>query len=212
MEELNGLELLAYRASNYDRPLRNIRHQLVQRFNRVGDDPVQYLSLHPLGPWAEHLRSSDRRLPEDAADLRIRYWAIRVFIDRALSLSFDSVSKAPELEIEPFDLVSNDYDACQDLAGRLLADPSAPRTLIVPSAALPGTRNLVLFGRKVGVDFDSQPIDPDVDVPSSLAADHAQPLLTLLPLVRFRGDSHTEFEAWRAGEAFEFDQPPTPFP
>ncbi len=43
------------------------------------------------------------------------------------------------------DLVADNQTACRDLARQFRNDPDGPRALVVPSAALPGTQNLVLL-------------------------------------------------------------------
>ena len=84
-----------------------------------------------------------------------------------------------------------------------------PTQFICPSAALPGTRNLVLLGPRVAVPYDLTPV-AEVDIPASITADGARPLHTLLEAVRHYGDPHAEFEAWRRGQPFEFSEPGWP--
>lgn len=185
-------------------------HRQAQRFNEIGDPPVQYLALHPLAPWAEQLRANDYRTVRLAEEMRMRIWVLRVSVDRYLELSFDIVASDSSLGLQPHDLVSDDCGACQEFAQRLLSDAASPRALVVPSAALPGTQNLVVFGERLETDYLDAPIDAVIDVPTSLVAEAGQSLLTLLSLVRFRDEPHAELEAWSRGERFAFEQPLAP--
>jgi hypothetical protein len=78
--------------------------------------------------------------------------------------------------------------------------------LIVPSAALPGTRNVVLFGPRVAAPYLTQPVST-LDVPASITADGARPPTSLTSVVRFAGDRHAALSAWRNGIDFRFAEP-----
>ncbi len=133
-------------------------------------------------------------------------WALRIRADDAFDLNYDT---AGSLGLEPHHLVAEDYGPCQDLAERLRADPALPQMIRVPSAALPGTPNIVIFGPRVSAPYLVDPLGP-VDVPASLVADRARPPDALFPLVRFQGTAHAEFEAWTKGEPFDFAEPAFP--
>jgi hypothetical protein len=95
------------------------------------------------------------------------------------------------------DLVSDDYEPCRAIADGLRADGAAG--LIVPSAALPGTKNVVLFGARVAAPYSSEPLS-GIDVPTSITGERGQALVTLLALVRFAGQPHP-------GASFQFEEP-----
>jgi hypothetical protein len=76
----------------------------------------------------------------------------------------------------------------------------------VPSAALPGTNNVVLFGERAAAPYGVDPVSP-VDVPAAITADRARPPLGLLGRVRRRGAPCAALEAWRADEPFRFVEP-----
>jgi hypothetical protein len=186
-----------FRLSGWDTPLWANPNRAAYRYNRAGQAPTQYLAAHPLGPFAQYLRAQDRRGPERLAELRARLWALRLpeGLDE-LRIGFDEARDHGILE---GDLVSDEYGACQDLADQLRADSAAPRILVVPSAALPGTENVVILGPRVAVPWDVEPVD-DSEISCSILAEQAQPPAGLLALVRFRGDLHAGFEAWTTGE------------
>lgn len=80
--------------------------------------------------------------------------------------------------------------------------PGDGLVLVVPSAALPGTQNLVVFGSRAASPYQVPPVDRSVDVPTSMVADNAQPHPDLSRFVRFRDDVHQELAAWLAGHVY----------
>jgi RES domain len=194
--------MTAFRLASWRRPLRTEPSRVPGRFHRMTEgSPTQYLCLHPLGPWAEFLRASDLRTAEQLAVVRHRTWALRLDLAGLPRIGFD---EAGEHGLRPGDLVSDDHRACHRLADRLRADGVAGA--IVPSAALPGTDNVVLFGERAAAPYPLEPLSA-VDVPASLTADGGRPPLGLLDRVRRRGRPHAALEAWRAHEALRFAEP-----
>jgi RES domain len=199
---MRGGLVAAFRLASWRRPLRTEPSRVAGRFHRMTEDSAtQYLCLHPLGPWAEFLRASDLRTVQQLAYVRHRTWALRLDLAELLRIGF---AEASEYGLRPGDLVSDDHRACHRLADRLRADRAAGA--IVPSAALPGTDNIVLFGERAAAPYLVEPLSA-VDVPASLTADGGRPPLGLLDRVRRRGAAHPALEAWRAGEDFRFAEP-----
>jgi hypothetical protein len=199
---VRGALVAGYRLASWRRPLRTEPSRVAGRFHRMTEEsPTQYLCLHPLGPWAEFLRASELRTREQLALVRHRTWALRVDLAGLLRIGF---AEAGDHGLRPGDLVSDDLRACHRLADRLRA-AGAPGA-IVPSAALPGTDNVVLFGERAAAPYLVEPVSA-VDVPASLTADGGRPPLGLLERVRRRGSPHAGLEAWRAGEDFRFEEP-----
>ena len=133
--------------------------------------------------------------------MRHRTWALRIELAGLVRIGF---AEAAEHGLRPGDLVSDDLRACHRLADRLRA-AGAPGA-IVPSAALPGTENVVLFGERAAAPYPLEPLSR-IDVPASLTADGGRPPRGLLERVRRRGEPHPALEAWRAGEPFRFAEP-----
>ena len=199
-------ELIAFRVANFETPFWNLPNPQAGRYNHRNSAPTQYLALHPLTPWAEVLRDSGRTTAEQARALRVALWVLRVSLDQApLELTYDN---AADWGVDPEDLVAGDQDPCRDLAQRLRDDPELPSILIAPSAALPGTRNLVILDERVEVDYHRDPIDL-IDVPVALAAQDGHAAEGLWQLVHHREAPlrHPELEAWENGDEYEFDQP-----
>jgi len=195
------LQLLGFRVSAWDEPFWVNENRWPRRFNESFMGPVQYWSLHPLTPWAEILRAQGIQRPEEIAEIRQRLWVARFEVDPD-RVTFDTASS---FGLEAEQLISDDYGACQRLGEQRL-DLEVPNAITVPSAALPGTENLVVFGPLVRSPYSAKPLSPD-DVPVSIAADYARPPEALLPLVRHHGDPHDEYVAWSHGESFRFREP-----
>jgi len=193
--------VISYRFASYATPLRTVPAALPARYSRGNEDePTQYLALHPLGPLAELMRGADLRTPDQIRAVQTRTWALQVPLDDLLEITFDT---ADQFGISAEDLVADDRSACQQLAAELRGQVPG---IVVPSAALPATRNVVLFGPRVAAPFLTQPVST-LDIPASITAEHGRPLLSLLDIVRFIGDSHAELEAWQRGVSLSFVEP-----
>jgi hypothetical protein len=193
--------VISYRFAAYATPLRTVPASLPGRFNR-GDEPqpTQYVSLHPLGPLAELMRNADLREPAQVRAVQMRTWALEVPVDDLPEITFDT---AEFFDISAAQLVDDNRSACQQLAARLRNEVEGA---IVPSAALPGTRNVVIFGPRVAAPYLTKPVST-IDIAASITADGARPVISLLSLVRFVGHRHSALDAWERGASFEFSEP-----
>jgi hypothetical protein len=193
--------VVCYRFAAYATPLRTVAAWQPARFSRGDEDePTQYLALHPLGPLAELMRNAELRSPEQVRAISTRTWALEVPIDGLPEITF---ANAERFGITAEQLVDDDYAPCQELAVTLRAQVEG---VIVPSAALPGTRNVVLFGPRVAAPYLTHP-PSTLDVPASITADGARPPISLTSVVRFAGDTHAALSAWRNGIDFRFVEP-----
>ena len=162
----------------------------------MGDDPTQYWSLHPLGPWAEYLRWQQITDEADLLTISGRVWAARFDIDPGslLELSFDT---APTWGVSAQQLVGDDHAPCQAAAVAIRA--AGYRGLVAPSAALPGASTLALFGARMMSPYELPAPDEDLDVPCALLTEHGGPPTALLSLVRHWGSLHEGLQAWETG-------------
>ena len=200
-----SVEYVTFRLANYETPLWPVANFFAGRYNRADTGPTQYLSLHPMTPWAEILRYEDRRTSEAARLLRYPLWAVRVQLDaEPLELTFNN---APEFGLAPDDLVGDDQTACQAFAEGHRGSQDVP-AFIAPSAALPGTRNLVVLDAAVVTAYDATPIGPE-DFPTAMAAQDGRCPDGLWVLVHYRGvgTPHPGLDAWREGDDYPFEEP-----
>jgi hypothetical protein len=131
------------------------------------------------------LRFFDARTADDARALDLRTWAIDVPADGLVEIPYDDA------------WVADDYAACQGLADTLRTAGHAGA--IVPSAALPGTRNVVLFGGRVTSPWLAREVRP-LEARASITGEHGAALAALTCVARFRGMPHP-------GMDFEFAEP-----
>lgn len=197
-------EVAGFRVASWDTPLRANPNRSPGRWNFADSGATQYIALHPLATWAEYLRWHGLRDAAALGHLRLGVWTMRVETNDVVRIHYDN---AASIGLRAEDLISDDWRPCQDAAEQLRADRSAPKVLETPSAALPGARNIVILEARVPLPYTFDPIDP-VDMPVTLAAAGARPPASVLPLVRFRGEPHPEFEAWERGDPpFELVEP-----
>jgi hypothetical protein len=193
--------VICYRFASYATPLRTVPAALPARYSQGDEDePTQYLALHPLGPLAELMRNADLRSAAQVRAVQTRTWALEVPLDDLLEIAFDT---AHQFGISAEDLVADDRSACHELAAQLRGQIPG---MVVPSAALPATWNVVLFGARVAAPYLTEPVST-LDIPASITAEHGRPLLSLLDIVRFVGDPHPALEAWQQGVSFSFVEP-----
>jgi hypothetical protein len=172
------------------------------RYHALGDPPVQYWCTHPLGPAAEFLRWQGPLAQDDVGDVRLRLWAAVAEDDRLVAVDFDN---ADEFGLDPADLVAEDYGPTQALAQRVRSAGAVG--MIVPSAALPGTHVVVMFGPRLLFPYLSEPIDQE-QVPTAHVADSELPG-EVVARVRWRGAPHGAIEEWsRVGRVAPFVDPP----
>jgi RES domain-containing protein len=158
-------------------------------------------------PWAEILRSEDRRTRDRALLLRYPLWVVRVQLDdEPAELTFDD---AGGFGLAPDELVADDQSPCQAFAEGQRSAANGMRVFVAPSAALPGTRNLVVLDAAVVTSFEAEPLGPE-DLPTAMAAQEGRCPDDLWTLVHYRGAGtpHPALEAWQGGDEFIFGEPP----
>jgi hypothetical protein len=79
--------------------------------------------------------------------------------------------------------------------------------MIVPSAALPGTYNPILFGVRMLNPFFSQPLTPE-EIPTCHLTDGARSPAEVVSNVRWFGAPHKALEQWKTTGSYDlFDDP-----
>jgi len=188
-----------YRIADWSSPLWVNPNRSDGRWNRAGQT-TQYLCFHPSGPWAEFAKR-EHLWVDDYKHFKHRLWALRVDVSSAVTVDFDSASTHG---ITAEELVGDDWGPCQELADRLRA--ADVEMIVVPSAALPGTRNLVIFGPRVSSPYLRTPID-EVDLPTAIAADDASAPVGVRWKVCEAVANNGELAAWHDGTPYEFTEP-----
>lgn len=192
--------VVTYRHAAYDSPWWVIPSTREGRFNRAyEEEPTQYLALHPLGPTAELLRHQLRGPDPDHADrILANLWAVLVDAEGSVDITFDNC--VSDYGITAEELVGEDYAPTQALAAGLRV--AGVPGFRVPSAALPGTDNLILFGPRVVHPYLEVPVAPE-ECPTGHLSDGARPAREVLPLVRWKGAPHSALDVWVATGTYE---------
>jgi hypothetical protein len=186
---------IAYRASSYDVPLLVNPNSREGRWNVLGQDPVQYMSLDPKAPFAEMLRHENLRTEEEASHYSTTLWQIQV--DEGSVADYSTFEKAHDAGFPPEALVEEDYERCQAEAQRLIH--CGARALLTPSAALPGSESFTLFGPRVPIPWKSRPTLASMLPVQRLLT--GSPPAGLVARVCFFGETHVGLAAYRRSTA-----------
>jgi hypothetical protein len=195
------MRLTVFRHASYDSPWWAFPSSRPGRFHRARTDTVQYLSLHPLGPTAEMLRLNlgPSGNPDDVV---LNLWTAVVDVGDVTRVDFDDCAR---YGLTPDELVGADYTVTQALADGIR--DSGETAMIVPSAALPGTHNLILFGVRVLNPFLTAPLTAE-EIPTGHLTDGALPPAEVAPHVRWFGTPHKAVEQWKTTGKYDlFDDP-----
>jgi hypothetical protein len=195
------MRFIAFRHAAYDSPWWAFPSSRDGRFHRAGHDTVQYLSLHPLGPAAEMLRHNVG--PDgDPDDVVLNLWTAVIDIDDVTTVDF---ADSGRYGCTADELVGDDYTATQTLAGAVNA--SGATAMVVPSAALPGTDNLIVLGVRLLHPFLWEPLMPE-EVRTGHLTDAACAPAEVAPHVRWFSAPHSAAEQWKATGTYDrFDDP-----
>jgi hypothetical protein len=115
-----------------------------------------------------------------------------------------SFSSAGDAGLSAEELISDDYRATQALADRLRSAGTVG--FVTPSAAPPGTANVVLLGERVAISYNDDPIEP-WELASSMTVSTGTAPESLFPLVRRFGHPHPALDAWLRGDEYRFAEP-----
>lgn len=189
---LGSWEGTAYRATTYDVPLWVRPNRRPGRWNLAGALSAQYLCLDVDAPYAELIRNEQLRTERDAAMLRVSLWEVGLF-ESAIA-DYGTFERAEAAGFPAGALVDDDRERCQHEA-RWLIEHGA-RGVLAPSAALPGTINLTLFGPRVEVPWQADAkLSSEVRV--RRLGGQGPPPVGLVDRVRHYGDAHPALEAHR---------------
>lgn len=147
-------DLVAFRWSSYDVPFWARPNTRPGRWNRLGDEATQYWSLSPEACWAELIRHEDLHSEDELDLIRVPFWVCRVSC--MMLVDFSDPQTRDDHDIGEDELVGDDYRPCQDLGASVRARGLAVG-VVAPSAALPGHRNLTLFGPRRPITWGRQP-------------------------------------------------------
>jgi RES domain-containing protein len=185
---------VVYRATTYDVPLWANPNRRSGRWNLAGHGATQYFCLDAEAPYAELLRAEDLRTEADAELLRTTLWQARV--EEGALVDYRTFEQAEAAGFPAEALVEDDHERCQAEAERLKS--LGVRGVLSPSAALPGSVSLTLFGPRVECDWTA-----DVQLASLVPVQRlaqGRPPTGLVARTRFYGQPHAGLEQHRAAQ------------
>jgi len=181
-----------YRTTTYDVPLWVSPNRRNGRWNLAGHRCTQYFCLDPEAPFAEAIRHENLRTEQEVATYRTTLWQAR--IDEAAVVDYSTFELAEAAGFPPEALVDDDYERCQAEADWLVSHGVA--AVLSPSAALPGSVNVTVFGPRVEVSWTTER-----RLTSQMPVQRLQtsaPPVGLTTRVRYFGEVHLPLEAYLA--------------
>jgi RES domain-containing protein len=170
------------------------------RWHREGEGYAQYMSLSPLGAWAEHARYHSIRDADLAREQRRDLWV--VFVREQEIADLGSFDRFEECGLDP-KIAVGDHAPAQDLADELRVEGF--RGVVSPSAALPGVVNLTIFGERyekvLHTDLAAwRNPDPEAWLPCQIAVEAGPMPIDLCTETVFMTKKHAGYRDWLTGK------------
>jgi RES domain-containing protein len=185
---------VAFRYSNYDTPFWVRPNSEPGRWHRIGDGATQYLSTTVDGAWAELIRAEELRTEQETALVRMPMWVAEVHVQRVAD--YGTFERAEAAGFSADALIDDDYSRCQEEGKRLRE--AGFQGIAAPSAALPNSLNLTLFGPRIASTWRLRPLLAS-SIPAMKIAVGAPPE-GVVERVRQRGERHESYEEFHAIE------------
>jgi RES domain-containing protein len=194
---------VVFRATTYDVPLWVSPNRRNGRWNIAGHGCTQYFCLDAEAPYAEMLRAEDLRTEAEAQTYFSYLWQIRV--DEGAIVDYGTFEKAEAAGFPADALVEDDHERCQAEAEYLKGHRVGG--LLSPSAALPGSVSLTLFGPRVQGNWTTSNVKLASMLPTQrLMQGHPPP--ELVHRTRYYGERHVGLTEFRRAQRRLFDLPP----
>lgn len=196
---------VAYRATTYDTPLWVSPNTRPGRWSHPGDGTVaQYCTLDVASAIAEMVRFEDLREVDDARELRVSIWELR--IDEGAIADYSTPKRATRQGSNWESLVSDSWDECRAEGMRIME--AGGRGVLAPSAALPQGVALTLFGPRTEIAWAAEP-SLSIQIPARHIV-HGAPGKHLVGDTRFFQDPYPDLEPTPADRLFSFQLAPNP--
>jgi RES domain-containing protein len=188
---------VAYRATTYDTPLWVSPNSRPGRWNHPENETIaQYCALDVASAIAEMVRLENLRTVEEARELRVSVWELR--IDEGAVVDYSTPERATQQGFAWEPLVSDSWDECQAEGLRIVE--TGGRGVLAPSAALPQGVTLALFGPRTEIAWNAGP-SLSIQVPARHIL-HGSPGKHLVEDTRFFGGPYPDFEPAPADRLF----------
>jgi RES domain-containing protein len=191
---------VVYRATTYDTPLWVSPNSRPGRWNHPEDGTIaQYCALDVASAMAEMVRYENLREIDDARELRVSIWELR--IDEGAIADYSTPERTSKQGVDWSSLLSDSWSYCQAEGRRILAEGG--RGVLAPSAALPQGVALTLFGPRTEIAWKVEP-SLSIQIPARHIL-HGAPGDGLVRATRFFGDPYPEVEPGSPDSLFNFE-------
>jgi RES domain-containing protein len=188
---------VAYRATTYDTPLWVSPNSRPGRWSHPEDDTIaQYCTLDVASAVAEMVRYENLREIDDARELRVSVWELR--IDEGAIADYSTPARATAQGADWEQLVSDSWKGCRAEGQRIIEEGG--RGVVSPSAALPQGVALTLFGPRTEIAWQAEP-SLSIQVPARRIL-HGAPGDHLVGDTRFFDDPYPDIEPTPADALF----------
>ncbi len=145
---------VAYRATTYDTPLWVSPNSRPGRWSHPEDRTIaQYCTLDVASAIAEMVRYEDLRQIDEARELQVNVWELRV--DEGAIADYSSPTRVTCQGFAWEPLLSDSWDECR--AEGLKIMDAGGRGILAPSAAFPQGVALTLFGPRTEIAWQAEP-------------------------------------------------------
>jgi hypothetical protein len=191
---------VAYRATTYDTPLWVSPNSRPGRWSRPEEETVaQYCTLDVASAVAEMVRYENLRRIDEARELRIGIWELRV--DEGAISDYSTPERATNQGFAWEPLISDSWRECQTEGLRIVE--AGGRGVLGPSAALPGGVALTLFGPRTEIAWRAEP-SLSIQIPARRIL-RGEPGDHLVCGTRFFDDPYPEVEPTPADRLFSVE-------
>jgi RES domain-containing protein len=198
---------VAYRATTYDTPLWVSPNSRPGRWSHPDNDTIaQYCTLDIASAIAEMVRYEDLRDIDEARELRVNIWELRV--DEGAIVDYSTPERAARQGFDWAALISDTWDECQAEGGRIAA--TGGRGVLAPSAALPQGVALTLFGPRTAIAWRAEP-SLSIQIPARHIF-RGSPGDDLVGDTRFFEDPYPDLTPTPADRLFNIELAPEPRP
>jgi RES domain-containing protein len=191
---------VVYRATTYDTPLCVSPNSRPGRWNRPEEGTIaQYCALDVASALAEMVRFENLREADDARELQVSVWELR--IDEGAIADYSTPARAASAGATWDSLVSDSWSYCQDEGRRIIH--AGGRGVVSPSAALPQSLALTLFGPRTEIGWKAEP-NLSIQIPARRILS-GSPGDGVVRDTRFFGEPYPEAIADSADRLFNFE-------
>lgn len=191
---------IAYRATTYDTPLWVSPNSRPGRWSHPEDGTVaQYCTLDVPSAIAEMVRNENLRDVEEARELRVNVWELR--IDEGAIIDYSTPKRAIGQGFAWEPLISDSWEECHAEGKRIHA--AGGRGVLTPSAALPQGVALTLFGPRTEIAWNAEP-SLSIQIPARHVL-RATPGDHIVRDARFFDDPYPALKPIAADRLFNFE-------